>query len=99
MESENSILESCETTLAFRLSFVNKNIRKLQGEILTIIDAISEGEKNKAIKDIINNAFSKKLDWFQEVAYTPKNTRVYGVFGYPFEGDVLPEENGVVSGE
>lgn len=54
---------------AFKLDFVRENISHLLGEILTVIDASLEGEKNKAVKDLIKDKFSKKQDWFSECAF------------------------------
>ena len=77
-------------TLAFRLSFIDDNLRNLTGKILTIIDASIIDEKhNKAVKDIIKEVIGEKIRWIQEVAYTQKNVGVYGKSGYPFNGDVI----------
>jgi len=54
---------------AFKLSFVSDNLSHLLGEILTVIDASLEGDKNKAVKDLIREKVGKKQDWFCEAAW------------------------------
>jgi len=53
----------------FKLSFIIDNISHLLGQTLTVIDASLEGEKREAVKDLIKERFSKKQDWFCEVAW------------------------------
>lgn len=54
---------------AFKLNLVSGNLSHLLGEVLTVIDAATEGDKNKAIKDLIKDKFSKKHEWFGELAW------------------------------
>jgi hypothetical protein len=54
---------------AFKLGLVGDNLSHLMGEILTIVDASTEGEKNKAIKDLIKGKFSDKQVWLGELAW------------------------------
>lgn len=54
---------------AFTLDLVSENLRHLIGEVLTVIDASTEGEKNKAIKDLIKDKFEKKFSWFSELSW------------------------------
>lgn len=54
---------------AFKLGLVSENLDGLMGEILTIIDASTEGIKNKALKDLIKQRFYNKHGWFAELAW------------------------------
>lgn len=51
----------------FRFDLVSRHLRWLQGEVLTVIDAAIDGEKNKAIKDLIKDKFSSKIDWMYQL--------------------------------
>lgn len=59
---------------ALKAPFVNTTISNLLGEILTIIDASVEGEKNKALKSLIRTAFSDKQNWITELSYKEQET-------------------------
>lgn len=50
---------------------VEDTIRVLTGEILTIIDASTEGAKNKAMKDLVKKAVRAKLGGLQEYCFGP----------------------------
>lgn len=54
---------------AFKSCFVGEEISHLLGEVLTIIDASTEGDKNKAIKNLIKNVFNKKQEWISSLAW------------------------------
>jgi hypothetical protein len=54
---------------AFKLHLVSDNLSHLMGEILTIVDASIEGDKNKAVKDLIKSKFSEKHVWFADLAW------------------------------
>jgi predicted outer membrane repeat protein len=55
---------------ALSYSFLMDTLRKLMGKTLTIIDAsILEKQQNKAIKDLIRNAFSDEIDFASEMAF------------------------------
>lgn len=54
---------------AIKVELINDNVSHLLGEVLTIIDASTEGEKNKAIKDLVRRAFSDKQSWFSELSW------------------------------
>ena len=54
---------------AFKVYLVSDNLSHLMGEILTVVDASTEGEKNKAMKDLIKRAFSEKQSWFSELSW------------------------------
>lgn len=47
-------------------------LSKLLGDVLTIIDASTDGDKNKAIKDLIKEKFSKKQDVFWDLHFVEK---------------------------
>ena len=53
---------------AMKYNFVESNIRDLEGKVLTVIDAVLEGQQNKATKDIIKEKFSDKMQWLTKVA-------------------------------
>lgn len=75
--------------LAFRYDFVQDNLNNLLGQVLTVVDASVDGEKNKAVKDLIREKFHSKMGWFGEVAHSPKDEKSHGKYGYPFEGMVV----------
>ncbi len=54
---------------ALKQELVTENLSSLLGEILTIIDASTEGDKNKAIKDLMRQTFSKKMDWIFSLSF------------------------------
>lgn len=54
---------------AIKFGFINQNLSHLLGQILTVIDATMEGEKRDATKSLIRDYFSKKQDWFSELAW------------------------------
>jgi len=63
----------------------------LLGKVLTIIDAsIEDEQRNKAIKDLIRNAFSDKLDWIYQLCGLPEINDVIGD-GEEIIGD-LPDQ-------
>lgn len=49
---------------AFTLGIVEDQLNHLMGQILTVIDASTDGDKNKAIKDLVKEKFSIKHDLF-----------------------------------
>lgn len=48
---------------------ITDNIYDLMGKVLTIVDAATEGDKNKAIKDLIKDVFHKKHEWLCELCW------------------------------
>ncbi|MFA6314998.1 MAG: hypothetical protein WC648_01330 [Candidatus Paceibacterota bacterium] len=48
---------------------IESQIKFLQGKVLTIVDASITGIQNKAIKDLINRAFSEQLTWIAQLCY------------------------------
>jgi hypothetical protein len=52
-------------------SGANAQLSFLLGEVLTIIDASTEGEKNKAIKDLIKDKFSKRQNYITQITTPP----------------------------
>lgn len=54
---------------AFKLSIVGDNLSHLMGKVLTVVDASTTGEQNKAMKDLIRQAFDEKHGWFAELAW------------------------------
>lgn len=63
---------------AFKLSLVGNNLSHLLGEVLTVVDASTEGEKNKAMKDLIKRCFSDKQGWFGELAWKQQESEGEG---------------------
>lgn len=60
---------------------IRKLVSHLEGEILTIIDAtISEKIQNKAMKDLVKDKFSSKINW------------IYELCGYPGNGEEAPKK-------
>lgn len=68
-KTTNMIPEMGEGRNAIKYWVVNENLSTLLGEILTVVDASTEGDKNKAMKDLIRNSFSKRQDWIFELAW------------------------------
>lgn len=54
---------------AIKVNLISDELSNLLGQVLTIIDASTDGEKNKAIKDLVREKFNKKQDFFFELAY------------------------------
>ena len=51
------------------LGWITTQIRYLEGEILTLIDAsYAEEAQRKAVKDLTKTAFRRKMDWIDELA-------------------------------
>lgn len=56
-----------------RFSYVSRQLRWLQGEILTILEAtIDDDRKLKAVKDLVKDKISAKLSWIYENCGTPE---------------------------
>ncbi len=59
--------KSKDVEYAFRWAFMRKHFHHLQGEILTILDAVVEDDRRlKATKDLAREKFSSKIDWLLE---------------------------------
>lgn len=54
---------------ALSVQLVGDNVSHLLGKVLTIVDASTEGEKNKAMKDLIRQVFEEKQGWFWKLGY------------------------------
>lgn len=72
---------------AFKLSLVNDELSHLMGEVLTVVDASTVGDQNKAMKDLIRTSITKKQAWFVELAW--KEQEAEG------EGHVNPKSSGL----
>lgn len=47
---------------------IESQVKFLQGKVLTVIDAsYQEGGQKKAVKDLINKAFSEQLTWILQL--------------------------------
>lgn len=56
-------------TSAFSYEFISAEIRKLTGQVLTVIDAsISDERQLKAVKDLIRNHFADELNSLWETS-------------------------------
>lgn len=59
-----------------RFSLVSKQMRWLQGEVLTVLEAsIEDDRKLKAVKDLIKDKFSAKISWIYELCGMPEETQ------------------------
>jgi len=59
-----------ERTLRF--SLISKQLRWLQGEVLTILEAtIDDERKLKATKDLVKDKFAAKISWVYELCGMP----------------------------
>lgn len=54
---------------AVKLSLIRNNLSYLMGEVLTVIDASVEGDKNKAMKDLVKDKFRDKQIYFYDLAF------------------------------
>lgn len=54
---------------AFKIGFVSDNLSHLLGEVLTVLDASTQGDQNKAMKDLVRRAFADKQSWFRELSW------------------------------
>jgi len=77
MEKEPSIKDmGNQNTLDY--GSITRQVKFLQGKILTIVDAtFGDKEQKKAVKDLVNHAFSEQLSWiagtcFPEVKMTTR---------------------------
>lgn len=53
-------------------SAISSQVKHLQGKVLTVIDAsMSNTDQRKAVKDLVNNAFSSQLSWIYELCGYP----------------------------
>ena len=96
MEYKKDKLCTPDGVNAFKLGFVSDNLSHLLGEVLTVIDASLEGDKNKAVKDLIRSKFSSKQNWFSEVAFKdiPQGNQEAGMIGIKASDDWY---NGVIA--
>jgi hypothetical protein len=70
MKNKNTLPEQTPDGInALKLGFINDNLSGLLGQVLTIVDAATEGDKNKAMKDLIKQVFSAKQEWFCECSW------------------------------
>ena len=60
-------METTEQDGMMYTSAVNAQLSYLLGEVLTIIDASIDGIKNKAVKDLIKDKFSKRQNYLIEI--------------------------------
>ncbi len=68
MNQTEELLVGAKFPNAFKVNYVTQNLSYLMGEILTLVDASIEGDKNKAIKDIIKKTFSNTQNKFWDLA-------------------------------
>jgi hypothetical protein len=53
---------------------VSRNLRWLQGEILTVLEAVIDDERKlKATKDLVRDKVSSKISWIYELCGLPEN--------------------------
>lgn len=68
--NELSLKDMCKESNGVRWNIIVEEVSILQGKILTIIDAVySTPEQNKAVKDLIKDAFWKNLDGFRDLCF------------------------------
>jgi len=66
---ENTEPANVSFCCALKTPFVINEISNLLGQILTIVDASTEGEKNIAMKSLIKERFGIKQDYLNDFAY------------------------------
>jgi len=80
---------------AFKLGIVGENLNHLLGRVLTVVDASTEGEKNKAMKDLVKKEFAEKQSWFAELAFKELEEAVESHSPrMSWESDLVPFESG-----
>ena len=78
---------------AFKLGLVTENLNHLMGQILTVVDASTDGDKNKAMKDLIREKVSLKHQWFCDMAWRQEETEGSGHSPRDvWEDDLVPFE-------
>lgn len=84
-ELEEAGIEA-KNTLTFE--FIKSNIQELEGQMLTLIDAVIEDkERRKATKDLARRAFSEKYDWLWEATYIVDVDENYSHQIIPIKGE------------
>ena len=79
---------------AIKAEGVGEILSKLMGEVLTIIDASTEGDRNKAIKDLIKEKFHKKQDVVYELSQILEEEPGSGHMPkYEYEDWLIPYSN------
>lgn len=67
MPSSVNVQESPKKEFRMPLDVIEAQFKFLKGEILTIADAITSGQQNKATKDLINAAFNNRVRFIQRM--------------------------------
>ncbi len=81
-----------EKERVFNYSLINKQLRFLMGEVLTVIDASIQNERQlKATKDLIKGKFSNKLSWLYELAGMPEEVQEIAEMN-PGDGELVTDE-------
>jgi len=71
---EKFVIENDGVENVMRFSLVSRNLRWLQGEILTILEAsIDNDNKLKAVKDLVKDKISAKISWLYEQCGKPES--------------------------
>lgn len=66
--SANPIPINEQSSLDFEA--IRSQVKFLQGKVLTVVDAsIAELSQRKAVKDLINQAFSEQLTWISQLCF------------------------------
>lgn len=92
MSKENSLADKIDKA-TMPLSGIMSQLGFLKGKVLTIIDAsISDERQNKALKDLIKNAFYEQQSWITKV--TTGEYGLVGTMGKLEEESLIEEING-----
>ena len=55
---------------SLKVDAIQAQVKFLQGKVLTILDAsFTDKEQKKAVKDLVNKAFSDQLTWIMQLCY------------------------------
>lgn len=70
---EEFVIENDGIENVLRFSLISRQLRWLQGELLTILEAsIDDERKLKAVKDLTKDKISAKISWIYEICGKPK---------------------------
>lgn len=90
---KNEILCNVSTYAALKPGFVVEELSNLLGQVLTIVDASTDGDKNTAMKSLIKEKFSSKQNYLNDLGY--KQEEVEGANHHPryeWEDSLVPYE-------
>lgn len=65
----SSVVPVPQRTESLLFDCVETQVSFLLGHVLTVVDASTSGEQNKAMKDLIRQAFNRQVGHMRSIAY------------------------------